>query len=535
MMARVQEEQNNLNRLKQQAEQLKTPSAGAKGGRRAQLTRQLAIVQSQIELSQSRLESYNALVQFETTEVSVGNQGTGLSGQIDALERGVPQLNAPAKGAAAVSQAAPPVAAATARPADQSLPASDNGLLGTIETLIGLERERSTLADRINETLQLAAAIDAARAPLIARLRELNASADAMAAQPGGDDLAASRARKQQFDNLIKRHKAITDALVPLTKQGVVLQLYVANLRQWSGAVDQRSANQLRRLIIRLSALGVLLLAIFIAAVVWRNLTFRYVKDFRRRRQLLQLRKVTLALVVGLVLLFDFSSQLGTLATVMGLAAAGVALALQNVILSFAGYFFVTGRYGIRVGDRIQIAGISGDVIDIGLFKLALMELVGDGVKVVGEDELVGASGQRASSGHANRASQGFTKDFTKVYSQLAERSPVYAELRNMIDLAVMAAYMQQHDFYSKANWKADVLGDESTIATEIYNAPTQVATVVNVIRKSNQVSMPNGGVDINPLMALKPEKVMADKENKVSAARDKAKIELPKGRWWWD
>jgi small-conductance mechanosensitive channel len=63
----------------------------------------------------------------------------------------------------------------------------------------------------------------------------------------------------------------------------------------------------------------------------------------------------------------------------MGFAAAGIAFALQNVILSFAGYFFVTGRYGIRVGDRIQIAGISGDVVEIGLFKLALMELATDG------------------------------------------------------------------------------------------------------------------------------------------------------------
>jgi small-conductance mechanosensitive channel len=166
---------------------------------------------------------------------------------------------------------------------------------------------------------------------------------------------------------------------VLLSKQGVVLQLYVANLQQWNGSVDQRADNQVHRLIIRLSALGVVLLAIFIAAFIWRSLTFRYVKDLRRRRQLLQLRKLTLALVVGLVLVFDFASQLGTLATVMGLAAAGVALALQNVILSFAGYFFVTGRYGIRVGDRIQIAGISGDVIDIGLFKLALMELEGQG------------------------------------------------------------------------------------------------------------------------------------------------------------
>jgi small-conductance mechanosensitive channel len=62
----------------------------------------------------------------------------------------------------------------------------------------------------------------------------------------------------------------------------------------------------------------------------------------------------------------------------MGFAAAGIALALQNVILSFAGYFYIGGRYGIRVGDRIQIAGIAGDVLEIGLFKLTLMELTNE-------------------------------------------------------------------------------------------------------------------------------------------------------------
>jgi hypothetical protein len=163
------------------------------------------------------------------------------------------------------------------------------------------------------------------------------------------------------------------------------------------------------------------------------------------------------------------------------------------------------------------------------------MELVGDGVKVVGEEELVAENGQRAAKAHANSASQAFTQAFTKVYSELADRSPIYAELRNMIDLAVAAAYIQQHDFYGKANWKADVLDDEGAIATEVYNAPKQVATVVNVIRRGNHLSMPNGGVEINPLMALEPEKVMVDKDSKVAQAHDKAKVELPKGRWWWD
>ena len=192
LMTRAQAEQNNFNRLKQQAEQLKAGSARAKAGQRAQLARQLAIVQSQIELAQSRLDSYNALIQFEATAISGSNQGTGLWGQIDALERSLPQLNAPAKGAVPAPQEAPPAVVVTTRNANQSTPASDNGLLGTIETLIGLGREQSTFTDRISETRQLAAMTDAARAPLIARLRELNANADAMAAQPGGDDLAAT-------------------------------------------------------------------------------------------------------------------------------------------------------------------------------------------------------------------------------------------------------------------------------------------------------------------------------------------------------
>jgi small-conductance mechanosensitive channel len=59
----------------------------------------------------------------------------------------------------------------------------------------------------------------------------------------------------------------------------------------------------------------------------------------------------------------------------MGFAAAGIALALQNVILSVAGYFFLIGKFGMRVGDRVQIGTTIGDVISIGLVKLTLMEL----------------------------------------------------------------------------------------------------------------------------------------------------------------
>ena len=166
----------------------------------------------------------------------------------------------------------------------------------------------------------------------------------------------------------------------------------------------------------------------------------------------------------------------------------------------------------------------------------AAMELVGDGVKVVGEDELVASSGQRTAVGRHNDASQKFVQAFTKVYSELADKSAVYAELRNLIDLSVAAAYIQQHGFYAKANWKMDVLGDENAVTTETDNAPKQVASAVNAIWKGHQLLTPiGGGVEINPLMALAPEKILEDKDGAVSQVRDKVKIELAKGRWWWD
>jgi small-conductance mechanosensitive channel len=54
-------------------------------------------------------------------------------------------------------------------------------------------------------------------------------------------------------------------------------------------------------------------------------------------------------------------------------------VALQGVILSAAAYFFFIGRYGVRVGDRVTISNVTGDVIETGLMRLYLLELAGSG------------------------------------------------------------------------------------------------------------------------------------------------------------
>jgi len=57
------------------------------------------------------------------------------------------------------------------------------------------------------------------------------------------------------------------------------------------------------------------------------------------------------------------------------LLAAGIAVALQSVILSAIGYFVLVGRRGIRIGDSVRISGITGDVSDIGWFQFQLKEI----------------------------------------------------------------------------------------------------------------------------------------------------------------
>ncbi len=77
----------------------------------------------------------------------------------------------------------------------------------------------------------------------------------------------------------------------------------------------------------------------------------------------------------GLLLLAAvFSDRLGRLTVAFGVAGAGVAFALQEVIASVAGWVAVNFATFYRVGDRVQLGGIKGDVIDIGILRTTLME-----------------------------------------------------------------------------------------------------------------------------------------------------------------
>jgi len=165
------------------------------------------------------------------------------------------------------------------------------------------------------------------------------------------------------------------------------------------------------------------------------------------------------------------------------------------------------------------------------------MELVGEGVKLIGADELVAADGTRAASGRADRAGKLFVEAFTAKYPELAQAVPIYAQLRNCIDLLVAAAFIQKQDYYGQAGWTMPLLGDEAAFPVQTVEAPKRVESAVATIIKGNRLMTPiGGGVRIEAEEALKPEFMLADEGGEVMLERKAISLDgLAAGQWWWD
>jgi small-conductance mechanosensitive channel len=123
-----------------------------------------------------------------------------------------------------------------------------------------------------------------------------------------------------------------------------------------------------------LTVVTAVIVIIFISQII-KGIIPKHIDDTSSRyraRKFVNIIGYTSAMVVILVV---FSSQLSALNVVLGVAGAGVAFAFQEVIASFAGYLVLHSSNFFKVGDRVLLGGIKGDVIDVGLLRTSLMEI----------------------------------------------------------------------------------------------------------------------------------------------------------------
>jgi small-conductance mechanosensitive channel len=354
-----------------EVESLKQKLARVSGRSAQELRSRIAEVQSELELAQTRRDTLRSMVDFIGGANAGGSSRGTLLAQVQELEKTIPALAArSAEQNGVTGMRAAPAAATTA-----GAPKQPTGILALVTELIGLSRKTSSINDTIRLTDALSQASKNLRTPLVGMLKQATQQGDKIANQPDATDPATLNQQKAQLDALSAQFKQYSGAVLPLSKQRVLLDLYKRTLTNWKDAVETQYAADLRALAFRLAVLAVVLLFVIGFAELWRRAIYRYVHEVRRRYQFLLLRRITLWFLIAVIVAFAFATELGSLATFAGLLTAGVAVALQNVILSIAGYFFLIGKYGLRAGDRVQIAGVTGEVVDIGLVRLHLMEM----------------------------------------------------------------------------------------------------------------------------------------------------------------
>src|SRR5712691_11670422 len=143
---------------------------------------------------------------------------------------------------------------------------------------------------------------------------------------------------------------------------------------KWADVVAAKQRSVAHRMLTGLVIiLGILLVGIFFDSWLERLLG----KLSLDRRQVETLRTVTrvavqvAAVLFILLVIFGPPSQLGT---ILGLAGAGLTVALKDFIVGFLGWFVLMGKNGIRLGDWVEINGVTGEVVELGMFHTVLLE-----------------------------------------------------------------------------------------------------------------------------------------------------------------
>jgi small-conductance mechanosensitive channel len=253
------------------------------------------------------------------------------------------------------------------------------GIFGLVSELFSLQGRMTQITGLQKEAEPLMTDTEAQRAPLRAQLVAAVHQGDVLSKSADANTASQLDAETSQLESLGEEFRLLAAAAVPLSEQGIDLKATNDRLKDWHDALADTYTATLRYLLVRLALMMGSVLVVLVVSRLWQRATFKYVKEPRKRRVFLLVRRLVTTVLIGLILLTTFVTEFGSIATFAGLITAGIAVALQSIILAGVAYFFVMGRYGIRVGDRLTVNNITGDVVDTGLFRFYLMELSGNG------------------------------------------------------------------------------------------------------------------------------------------------------------
>jgi small-conductance mechanosensitive channel len=357
---RIRKSQVLLDSDQQRVTELTGALAHAKESQKDALQDELDLAQSQLDLDKDELEEANQ---------DLVEAGGNPQKQIEALEQ---EHDTQVK-----ARAVTPVAAAAA--------AEQHGSLSRLVDWLYLRQKQQQIDDAQSNAAQKAAKLIAQRTALAAHLENIKGgiselaqhtkSAKAQAAAAG----AALRAPHTHEDAaaLLDQTKRIAadQKVLTLLDQRIADQRQLAGIYgQWSSLITQQSHSLAHTLLLNALIVIAVLIAMLLLDGWLQHLLNNPKLDRRQVETLRSIARVALrvvAVIVILLIVIGMPTQLGTM---IGIVGAGLTVALKDFIVAFFGWLILMGRNGIRLGDWVEINGVSGEVVELGMFHTVLME-----------------------------------------------------------------------------------------------------------------------------------------------------------------
>lgn len=196
---------------------------------------------------------------------------------------------------------------------------------------------------------------------------EAKASATSAATGPGAES-SADRLAEIKDRSTERQILSIYDDRIQTEQQ------LAADYGKWSAQVRLQHRIVAHLILQSLAGIVFILICMLLGTALVRRLVAHPSLDRRQRetlRTILQLGIQGLGVLFILLVVFGSPQQTPT---ILGLATAALTIALQDFILAFFGWFVLMGKNGIHVGDWVEINGVGGEVIEIGLFNTTLLE-----------------------------------------------------------------------------------------------------------------------------------------------------------------
>lgn len=359
IQARLEAAQKRLNADQALVDQLTQAEAKATGDKKEALGDQLSLAKAELELDKNEVED--------------GKQDLIRAGgdPEDRIQEMVQEHDAATHGTASAIPSAPP-------------PPQELGLIRRFQQWSALHQKQMQLWQAKQEADATASSLTAQHNALEARIDAAKQETPELAhrsKKPGPAGPSPSTAT-------LPRASDDSAALVQITKQIASDQKALSVFDKRIDAEKQLSDNygkwidvvaaQQRAVINRILRGVLIILVIGLVGIYFSTLMDKVVGRLRLDRRQLQtlhgVSRVTVQVVAVLFILLVIFGPPGQLGTFLGLAGAGLTVALKDFIVGFIGWFVLMGKNGIRLGDWVEINGVTGEVVELGMFHTVLLE-----------------------------------------------------------------------------------------------------------------------------------------------------------------